>query len=215
MQNYKNFRIVLNLAEQDYDLLPRQISRLTKYGVEITKAENDLKVYLKLIPTLKSFPANRVVTVDDDIFYNSEWLATLVNASRSFPDSITGFRALQVPNHWPCEPYSSWKSPPSSCASKSEVLLTGVAGILYPPGIFSKYLKFFQDVIALAPLADDLTYYWLGTLLELDRNYFSCRYSNPKSWNGSQRIALWKTNVKLGQNDIQFALLRDFVIKIK
>ena len=213
MQNYKNFRIVLNLAEQDYAVLPQRISLLSKYGVEINTSNADLKVYLKLVPTLQSFPANRIVTVDDDIFYNRDWLLTLIQSSRNFPDSIIGFRALQVPSNWPCEAYSSWKSPSSDCTSKVEVLLTGVAGILYPPGIFTEHFALLQDLAELAPLADDLSYYWLATMLGIERQYLTSRYSNPKSWNGSQRIALWKTNVALGQNDIQFALLRNFVMK--
>lgn len=80
-QTYKPDVIILWL---DYDSwnernLPSSIRKLQKYGLTI-KFCNDIKSYKKLIPTLKLYPDEIIITVDDDIYYKKNMVERLIKS---------------------------------------------------------------------------------------------------------------------------------------
>ncbi len=210
LQDYSNFRIIVNLAEVDFDLMPRNLRKMRKFKVEFNRIEQDLKVFMKLLPTLENNPNSIIVTADDDIYYGKRWLSTLVEFSSDYPNCITGYRAIHVPNDPLNSSYVDWPSPKSFMRSNDSLLLTGVAGILYPVGTFAGQNELILKLRRLSPRNDDLAYFVASNILGLSRVYFPCQFSNPKYWNGSQRIALWRTNVTGNHNDSQYQALMDF-----
>ena len=71
-------RIIVWLDNDNWndDTLPPILKKIKEFGVEFRFVE-DIRSYKKLIPALKSFPDNVIITVDDDLYYNPqtlEWL---------------------------------------------------------------------------------------------------------------------------------------------
>ena len=70
-QSFKPDRVVLWLAENQFpsreNEIPGAVLSLKKYGLEI-RWYHDIKSYKKLIPGLKTFPDDIIVTADDDVF---------------------------------------------------------------------------------------------------------------------------------------------------
>lgn len=62
----------------------------------IDKWCNDLKSYKKLVPALQEFPHDILITADDDLFYEPEWLEKLYNAYLENPQIIHCHRAHYI-----------------------------------------------------------------------------------------------------------------------
>ena len=71
-QSLKPDVVVLWLARDEFprqeQSLPRELRRYIKFGLTIRWCEN-LRSYKKLIPSLKAYPSDTIVTADDDILY--------------------------------------------------------------------------------------------------------------------------------------------------
>jgi len=210
LQDYKNFHVVVNLSENDFAKLPLYLKVFEKYNVDFHICSPDLRVFMKLLNSLQRFPDSKIVTADDDIYYGKKWLSTIIRASEHHPNTIIGFRGVIVPDKLSNTSYADWPSPLKSMASRDSILLTGVAGILYPPTIFRNEIDKLIELIALAPTNDDLVYFVAANVLGLDRFCLIGRYSNPRYWNGSQQVALWRINVAERFNDSQFQALQEF-----
>ena len=71
-------RIVLCLDREKWNIdnIPDKLKSLLQYGVDIEFCK-DVKSYTKLIPCLKKYPNDILITVDDDIIYPSNLIETL------------------------------------------------------------------------------------------------------------------------------------------
>ncbi|MFL1483630.1 hypothetical protein [Marinobacter sp. LN3S78] len=166
-QHYKPSRVVLVLAEPEFPgrRLPRSIERQVARGLEILWVPHNTRSYKKLLPVRHKYPDSAIVTLDDDIIYEPWRLGRLGAHSREHPGSIIGFRGREV-----ClrdvagfRPYMDWplatlNTPPY------RTLLTGVGGILYPPGVMDGDMLFdMASAQELAPTADDI-WFWAVAL---------------------------------------------------
>ena len=79
-QTLKPDRLILWLADSQFpnkeEDLPQNLLKLIDLGLEIRWCE-DLRSYKKLIPALKEFPNDIIVTADDDLYYTPDWLESL------------------------------------------------------------------------------------------------------------------------------------------
>ena len=98
-QEEKPDRIVLNLFEGEFPerVLPWMIQEQMKRGLEINWCPENLKVYLKVIPTIQKFPDAAVVAVDDDVIYEKENLRELYIEHMQQPH-IVFTRDVRIPN---------------------------------------------------------------------------------------------------------------------
>ena len=159
-------KIVLWLAEDEFrgKTLPRTLMLQQKRGLEIEYCK-DVKSYNKLIPSLKMFPDDIIVTIDDDVLYEYDILEKLVNAHIENPNKICACRMHRIilkqgkPTN-----YMKW----DLCISDNECSVlnfpTGVGGILYPPHCFNNEV-FNRDVfMELCPKADDIWFYAMALI---------------------------------------------------
>lgn len=88
-QTVKANRIVLWLDRRlsGGSLLPASLGRLGKRGLEIRFC-TDVGPATKLIPSLKEFPDDIIITVDDDQIYDYDLLDRLLTAHRIHPEAI-------------------------------------------------------------------------------------------------------------------------------
>lgn len=81
-------RIVLWLAEDEFknETIPESLKTLIPKGLTIKYCE-DIKSYKKIIPSLKEYPNDVIITIDDDIIYNSDFLAGLIEEFQKYSDN--------------------------------------------------------------------------------------------------------------------------------
>ena len=210
-------KILLWVAYEDKDIALAMLKnvnsilhKLVEKGLEIRYCE-DIKQYLKLIPSIENFPKDYIITADDDIFYPKNWLEQLLAEHKKNPKKIICHRAhgIKVDENHNLLPYNEW----DSCTSKSEnVFPTGVGGILYHKKCFHKDIVNKELFMKLTPRNDDI---WCWAMAVINKEYFG--EENPYviienghsknlqviDWEQQQDgKALWNYNLQ-GENDKQ------------
>ena len=159
-QTIKPNRIIVWLDEKNWNEsnLPTPLNKLHEAGVEFMFYE-DIRSYKKLIPTLRLYPNNLIITVDDDLYYNQHLIEWLLDAyMKSDKRTVIGTNATGVGvKDGKYLPYSQWLPNDISAA---ELCLIGCGGILYPPSVFDNEILKHDLFMRLAPTADDL-WFWV------------------------------------------------------
>lgn len=195
-QTVKPDKLILWLADNQFPNkemdLPQDLLRLKDFGLEIRWCE-DLKSYKKLIPALKEFPEDIIVTADDDLYYQRDWLESLYSEYLKNPNYIYTRRAigLNLKNNtlYATSHYANTNFKPTFLNQ-----LLGGAGTLFPPHTLHSDV-FNTDLIrTLVPTHDDI-YFWAmavlkGTKICLIKNKDVSIYNVE----GSQITALCKRN---------------------
>ena len=203
-QSFCPDKVVLWLAPEQFPNkeadLPQNLLNL-KYKGLVIDWYHDIKSYKKLIPALQKYPDAVIVTADDDIIYNKDWLNKLVSAYKQDDSIIWAHRAHRIDEKHLCE-YDKWAFciDEKSGASFKNFCTTG-GGVLYPPHCFYKDVCKEKLFIKLCPTGDDI---WFWAMLVLNKNKIKL-VNNPdriiNCIDGTQEDALWKIN--LTNNDIQ------------
>ena len=157
-QTMKANRIILWL---DYSFenqpLPKALQLLQKRGLEIEYCK-DIRSYKKLIPTLKKFPEDAIITIDDDVMYEFDLLEKLISAYQKDPSYIYCNRThvMRLNEKGDLLSYLQWKWGSNDTEANILNFPTGVGGILYPPhsldeevfneSVFFNICKYADDV---------------------------------------------------------------------
>jgi hypothetical protein len=192
--------IILWIARGDETRLTDKILTLQDDGLTI-KSCDDLGPYTKIVPALVQYPEAHIVTADDDTYYGPAWLEQLIAHDRSGCE-ILCHRAHRIrtgSNGMPL-PYQEWEYETRCREPCPSIFPTGCGGVLYPPGALHRDVvnsAVFQEV---CPSADDVWLYWM-----MRRNGVVARRIGSTrllpTWRGTQRIALWRTNLVARGND--------------
>ena len=169
-QRVKPDRLILWLADSQFRNkerdLPQELLNLTKYGLEIKWCE-DLGPYKKIVPALKKFSEDIIVTADDDIYYHEKWLESLYNAYLNNPNIIHVKRAVKmhIVN-------GEIKAAATDIQEKLDDLppsfsnqLMGGSGCLYPPHSLHEDIFDINNFLLLLPTHDDI-YLWAMAILK-------------------------------------------------
>ena len=169
-QSLKPDRLLLWLAESQFpnkeNDLPKELLALKELGLEIKWCE-DLRSYKKLVPALREFPNDVIVTADDDIYYPKNWLKSLYEAYLKNPRYIYCKRAvrMKIEDNRICDMYKR-----DECievnfkeASFSNQLMGG-SGCLYPPHSLNEDVFNINKFLMLIPTHDDI-YFWVMAIL--------------------------------------------------
>lgn len=188
-QTMKPDKVILWLATEQFPEqekeLPKELLRLKKRGLTIEWCE-DLKSYKKLIPTLKKYPEDIIVTSDDDAYYADNWLELLYKSYKKesglFVHCHRITKVYFENGKYHVIPAGSSKFSQPSFLHK----LTGLGGVLYPPhSLYEDVLneKLFQK---LAPTNDDLWFWFMAILNGVKIKTVEGCIPVPKSVEGSQ-----------------------------
>lgn len=144
------------------ETLPPLIKRLQQSGLEVYYGE-DLRSYKKLIPALQRFPNNRIITVDDDFYYNRNLFQWLVEeyerAVTQGEQAVVGsWASVETVIKGEFAPYNDWPDGYGSHTNEHWSLKAG-NGTLYPPHVFDEEICKSEVFMQLAPTADDL-WFW-------------------------------------------------------
>lgn len=199
-QSVRPDRLVLWVAEGDYRQLPAEIVNLQE-TIEFFEIKTcpDTRSYKKLVPSLKTWPDNIIVTADDDVNYPADWLAGLT-ANFKENNCIIAYRAhYPVIEEGKLAPYSKWLS--NTSANTSIVFPTGIGGVLYPPNCFLPEVTDSGLFMNLAPTADDVWFFFCARLNGQNAK-LADRSFNIINWRATHESGLAKTNVLEGHNDV-------------
>lgn len=200
-------RILLWIARDDAGALPRRVRALAAAERVDLRLTDDLGPYNKLVPTLEQYPGAFIATADDDIWYPPEWLATLCEAHDPKQPSVLCHRAhrLKSAADGGLAPYAAWSRAIQDEAGRhpsTDIMPTGVGGILYPPRLLHPDAIDRRLFMSLCPSADDLWFYWMGRRAGSTFRKVGPRFEEL-TWPGTQRAALARANVVNGANDRQ------------
>lgn len=168
-QTLKPDRVLLWLAFEQFENkekdLPKELLELQNFGLEI-KWCNDIRSYKKLIPALKEFPNEIIITFDDDIYYPNNIVEKLYESYLKNPNCIHANRSRRffVEND---EIYSKTSAQNywikyDDCSYLNK--LTGCGGVLYPPNSLDSRVMDENKFREIIPTQDDVWFWAMAVL---------------------------------------------------
>ena len=204
-QTIKPDKIILWLGkdESPEKTLPAELKKLVNDVFEIRWIEKDTGSYKKLIPALKAFPKAVIAVADDDILYPDNWLEELLFEHKKYPKDIICHCAHRIVfKRGVLQSYNSWQHLIGKTEASFSNFPTGGGGILYPPGTFHKDV-FKEDLyLKLCPRADDVWFWAMAVKNNRKVRTVEHPQNNLEYVPQSQQVALFKTNVWEGQNNL-------------
>ena len=190
-------KIILYLDNSvQLNALPMEISLFIDKGLEIVFVSDDIASHNKYYYTLKEYPNDIVITVDDDVIYDKNTFYNLMQTHRKYPLSVCATRVTYImfDGNGKITSYNDWISEYDKLLQPSKRLLAvGVGGILYPPHIFSDEVFNRTNIKNLALTADDI---WLK-FMELKNNvpvvWSGQLPQHPKQIPHTKDVGLWRT----------------------
>lgn len=218
-QSVRPERIVVNLAREDEKFLTDEIRSFGRYGVEFFFCR-DIHSYKKLLPTLERFPSACIVTADDDICYEKDWLKRFRETHAAHPGDVLGHLVYKIAlGDGQIAPYAAWVRNYRASPRERGVFVVGAKGALYPPGVFHRDI-FREDLyLRLSPLGDDLWFHFMAllngkTIRQVDRPLMNQCFVDPyREYGISGGRTLAQQNVGENGNDVQLRnILRHYGI---
>lgn len=163
-QRVKPDKIVLYLTESQMhsiDSLPKSILKLRKRGLEIRLCPDEIRSHTKYFYAFQEYPKDLVVTVDDDSFYRTDLIDSLLKEHKNHPKTIICNWAREILSN----KYEEWPNVNKPRISK-HFLLLGVSGVLYPPHCMYKDISNATLIRKLCLTADDV---WLSCMALLNQ----------------------------------------------
>lgn len=203
-------RIVLCVTADDRARLPAAVTCLEGHGLTILLSAEDIRSYKKIIPPLEAYPNAFIVTADDDIYYEPQWLGALVSAYQPQTPAVICNRAhrAKFEESGRLAPYADWDWEVPGRTEGFDLFPTGVGGVLYPPGILPPETSDAATFMRHAPRADDVWLFFMGRRAGVRYRTTGFK-TRGLDWLGSQTSSLNQTNVAEGGNDIQIRNLEE------
>ncbi len=207
-QTVKPHKVLLWLSKEQFPEgnkdLPEKLLRLKQNDIfEIHWVAGDLMPHKKYFYAAQKYQQYHIITVDDDVEYDPDMIMALLIGHSKYPHAICCHRAnmIMFDENRQFRPYRYWQLENTTLLDTPtyRLLPTGIGGVLYPAGFFSKDLLNKEAIKDVCLRADDL---WLK-LFAVKKGYpavLVSGYKIPENMEGTQREALFKKNVS-GQNN--------------
>ena len=203
--------------------IPDELREIEKRNdiFEIRDYPRDIRSYRKLVPALRDFPDDVIVTIDDDVDYDHDMLKDLLDLHDRYPDAIIANRAKVVDTS---KPYRKWKKLrwydfiAERIKINPHVIQTGVGGVLYPPHSLRRDMIDEEIFMKLAPTTDDI-WFWASAIAN-GRTVIPMpfgRHNKPKEVGKPRELSLKTVNFKDGtsRNDDALKAILDHYPEIK
>ena len=163
-------KIILYLDTQKFpgEVLPAELEALKAESpiFEVRFDPAEIRSYKKLIPALRDFPEDIIVTIDDDIDYPCHLLRDLLRLHKRLPDAIIAHRVRRMKLS---APYSEWRKYKwydfifKKIHRNHLAMQTGVGGVLYPPHSLDERMLDPKLFMEMAPTVDDV-WFWAAAV---------------------------------------------------
>ncbi len=214
-QTYKPDAILLWLSKEQFpslEQLPKPLLAQQRRGLQIKLVDGDLRSYKKFYYTLRQYPEDILITADDDIFYRTDWLRTLVYFVQKYPKSVIANYAHRIRHTGKTiAKYLDWEINIKESSIAADLFFGSGGGCLFPAhSLFFDVLN--KDIfLQICRNADDV---WLNTMVRMNNisiiktNY----HSNILPVLNKRNNTLAATNMENG-NDVQIAAVRKYCIE--
>ena len=173
-QTVKVDKIILYLSKEQFprgvDDLPNKLLYYENYGLEITFVDGYIRSHKKYYYAFRDYPNDIVITVDDDIFYPTTMLETLLYFHHKYPNAIISryARCIQRDQQGYILSSRSWRHIRYNDFTNDDAFFGTGGGTLFPFPSKSLYKDSINIQLAqkLTPIEDDL---WLNTMARLKR----------------------------------------------
>ena len=198
-QTMKPDEVILWLAEEQFPdkKLPKSLTDLEQYGLSIRWC-NDIRSYKKLIPTLKEYPQDIIITFDDDYYYDKNTVKNLYEEYLNYPNCVIGTRAMRLVPDKKCHRFNlirrSYIYDDTYLPSYLNTTI-GFGGVLYPPCALSEDVLDEDKFMSVIPTNDDI-WFWAnavknGTKIVAMKNGYKIKHFPLEN---SQTTGLWQIN---------------------
>lgn len=130
------------------------VESISYNNVIVKKCATDYKSYNKLLWTLKEYPNEDVIIIDDDMLYQRKMIQQLVEEHNKYPNDVICCSARQINIiNGELQPYQTWQY------TKNDgklMLPIGSNGVYYPAGCFSDEVFNSDIFLKYADTGDDL-----------------------------------------------------------
>lgn len=209
-QSLRPNKVLLYLSKEqfgdtvDESNLPKRLLALQKKGLEIIMVDGDLRSYKKFYYAFKDYPDSLVVTVDDDIIYNTDLIRTLFEAKGENNVTANLARIIAKDKSGNLMPYSEWKLDDNPVNNH---IIIGAGGAMYSPRLMYKDVLNVELFMNLAPKADDM---WLSAMARLNNiRILPTGYANKFiAISIKHNESLYSENAS--QNDVQIQSINEF-----
>lgn len=172
-QTVKVDKIILYLSKEQFPLeeenLPNSLLAQKQRGLEIIFVEGDIRSHKKYYYSIKMFPNSNIFIIDDDIFYPTDMVETMLDAHNHYPDRIICryAKSITYEDDGNLASIYSWKHIYNTSINDSDVFFGTGGGTLIP----YPYKSLYKDTlnldlaIQLCPTEDDL---WINTMAKIN-----------------------------------------------
>lgn len=208
LQTVKPDKIIVWLDEGiSRQQFTKEMIELEQYGVEYRNMPGDLKPHKKYIHAMQEYPEDIVITVDDDLFYSSDVIESLLRTHEKYPTAVCARRvhkiicdksgAIAGYNDW-------WGEYTGSDNPEHDLLATGVGGVLYPPHCLAEMAFDTGLIQELSLKADDIWLKFMELFAGTKVVWAPCRIPIPEAIEKEQSSNLRSENVSQNMNDVYF-----------
>lgn len=171
-QTIKPDKVLLYLSNEQFPNgrqdLPDSLLRYEAGRLEIIFVDNDFRSHKKYYYAMRDYPNDLVITVDDDIFYPTTMIQTLVKYHDIYPQAVIAryARVLEWTENEEVKSSSCWKHLRKTRDVGDSCFFGTGGGTLFPAPANCLYKSVLDIDLAreLCPLEDDL---WLNTMVRL------------------------------------------------
>lgn len=165
-QKVKPDMIILWLSAKQYpsdDDVPQSLKRLQERGLTIELVPEDYRSHKKYCYTLKRYPDDHIITIDDDVFYDSRLVERMINTHKEHPHAIVTNKSHQMTynDDGQLKEYKCWNF---DTKEDSDLFVIGAGGNLYPAHCMDDMATDIDLAMELTPTGDDI---WLNAMVRL------------------------------------------------
>lgn len=203
-------KIILWLSKEqfrgEYEDLPRSIKKRLSTQFEVRFVDENLMSHKKFYYVMQEYPEHYIVTIDDDLMYDSQLLRRLYETSRLYGNAVVCNYARSIRySNGVLLPYNLWpliESVGHNNIISHNVFFGSGGGTIFPPKSLYRDTLDKDLFMKLTPRADDV---WLNAMCRLQGTPIICLVSKynlfPVSSVKGPKLA--NDNLNNNYNDIQ------------
>ena len=207
--------IVLYLGNDTRDEdIPSSLRELEKYNFTIKTGCEDLKPHKKYFFAMQEYPDDAVITVDDDVIYDKDFVRDLYNCYKKFPGCVASRRVHRMIQDTlgNIKSYNDWQWECTQILEPSHQLFsTGCGGALYPPKVLPPETFDAEAIKAHCLNTDDIWLKFMELKADVKVVFTNSKVIHPLTVRNTQASALMHTNTAAeNRNDINIRAMESF-----